>query len=427
MDGAGANKIYKRKLEDRLLKLLDRKEMLGVRGARQVGKTTLLQLLFQKIQNEEKAFINLDLPDMRRALEDDPLNFVRRFKKEGKRLFLFLDEIQRVKNAGEKLKLIYDHFAEDVKVIFSGSSSLELRTNVLPYLVGRLFLFELYSFDFEEFLIARDDGLARVFREKHASVKNFLKGRDEPAPPIFQKELLTHLKDYMIFGGYPEVIKTEGTEEKQLVLKNIYTLYLEKDVVVHFGIKEVERFEDFLKLLAFKTASLMSTSSLASQLNISFYKAEEYLSILKHTYIVQTLRPFHRNLVTELRKTPKIYFLDMGIRNAIINNFSEFETRSDAGALLENFVFRELFTGFEEYKLCYWRTTGKAEVDFVLIRDENTIVPVEVKLTSGRLGRSFYSFLNEYRPERALVITLNEFGKEKRNGCTIYRVPAYYL
>ncbi len=419
------NVVFKRKLEDKINKFLYRREIIGIRGARQVGKTTLLKIIFNKIDGE-KVFMNLDLPDMRRALAENPIDLVKRYKKNGKKLFLFMDEIQRVKNAGESLKIIYDEFP-DVKILFSGSSSLEIKTNILPFLVGRLFLFELYSFDFEEFLMVKDESLAKIFREKNRTLRKFLEGKDEIAPPTFENEFLNYWKEYAVFGGYPEVIKTDDLEEKITILKNIYALYLEKDVVAHFGIEETTKFEDLLKFLAFRTSSILSVSTMASDLNISFRKAEEYINVLRHTYVIHLLRPFHRNLVTELRKASKIYFSDMGLRNAVINNFMSFDTRPDRGVLIENFVFRELLTGFEECTINYWRTTGKAEVDFILRKGEDYIAPIEVKLSRTKLGKSFYSFLKFYKPEKALVITLNEFGKEIREGCTIYRVPVYYL
>ncbi|MFN4133532.1 MAG: ATP-binding protein, partial [Candidatus Hadarchaeales archaeon] len=165
-------KLYKRKLEDVIWKFMKRREILAVRGPRQAGKTTLLKLVEKKVR-QKKAFINLDLPDYRRALEEAPLDLVRRLKGPGEKLVVFLDEVQRVKNAGESLKLIFDE-APDVKLLISGSSSLELKVNVLPPLVGRVLLFELLTFDFEEFLLARDEGLWRVFKEKNTSLKEFI-------------------------------------------------------------------------------------------------------------------------------------------------------------------------------------------------------------------------------------------------------------
>ncbi|MCD6237141.1 MAG: ATP-binding protein [Thermoplasmata archaeon] len=397
--------------------------MIGIKGARQVGKTTLMKMIYDEIK-EDKAFINLDLPDMRRTLEENPLDIIKRYKKEGEKLFLFLDEIQRVRDAGEKLKIIYDE-SSDVKIIFSGSSSLEIKTDILPFLVGRAFIFELYSFDFEEFLSTRDKGLTKVFLDRKKSLEKTLDGNDEPQPPSFQGEFLSMLKEYLIFGGYPEVIKTSDEETKKMILSNIASLYIDKDVVNFFGIKDTLKFEDLLRFLSFRTGSLLAIPSIAETLKTTFKKVEEYLDILSHTYIIRFLRPFHSNLVTELRKTPKFYFLDTGLRNSIINNFNPFDNRTDGGVLLENFIFKELLN-LSDYKINYWRTTGKAEIDFILSRGDR-IIPIEVKLTGGKLGKGFHSFLNIYKPEVAFVITLNEFDVKTINSCTVYKIPAYYI
>jgi predicted AAA+ superfamily ATPase len=415
-------KLYKRKLEEKLLRFMGRREILVVRGPRQAGKTTLLRLLEKKTR-KKKAFVNLDHPQYRRALEESPLDFVRRWKEPGK-MVLFLDEIQRVKNAGESLKLIFDEFPE-VKLVVSGSSSLELKTNVLPMLVGRALLFELLTFDFEEFLLARDPGLCRVFREKHASLWKFIKEGEDPQPPSFTEDFLRLWGEYLVYGGYPEVVKARTEEEKRVVLENVFTLYLEKDLTAFFGIEDTSKFQDFVRALAFNTSSLLSLSSLASDLKLGYRRAEEFLEILRHTYIVSWLKPFSRNLITELRRVPKVYFLDLGLRNASLGNFSGFETRTDRGALAENFLFRELVQA-EGFRLHYWRTTGGAEIDFVL-EGGGGIFPIEVKLGGGGLGKGFHSFLKAYRPERALIATLGDFGKQKVSGTTVYRVPLFYF
>jgi len=408
--------FYKRKLEEKIKKFLHRKEILGIRGARQVGKTTLLRMIANSLE-DEKIFVNLDIMDNRKTFEENPIDFVKRFKKEGKKLYLFFDEIQRVKNAGEKLKIIYDEFP-GVKIFISGSSSLEIKTNVLP--------FELYTFDFEEFMLTKDKGLAKILGEKIKSVKRFLEGKDEPSLPSFKQEFLTYWKEYAIFGGYPEVVKAKEIEEKIMLLKNIYNLYIEKDVVNFFRIEETTKFENFTKALAFNIASMLNLNSLASDVRISYKRAEEFLEILQHSYIIRLVKPFHKNLVTELKKSQKIYFLDLGLRNAVINNFIDFDSRDDRGKLMENFVFRELITNFEEYKINYWRTTGKAEIDFVLSKDES-LIPIEVKLSGNKLTRGFYSFLRSYNPERALIITLDKFQQQKVNNTLIYWVPVFYL
>ncbi|PKM91866.1 MAG: hypothetical protein CVU81_03570 [Euryarchaeota archaeon HGW-Euryarchaeota-1] len=158
---------------------------------------------------------------------------------------------------------------------------------------------------------------------------------------------------------------------------------------------------------------------------MSHRDAETYLNVLQATHIISLVLPFYKNLTTELKKNPKLYFLDLGIRNAVLNNFSPFDNRSDRGTLSENFVFRQLVSSYD-FKINFWRTTGKAEVDFILTKGDK-VIPVEVKLTKGNLGKSFHSFLDAYNPKRALVVTLNEFGQKKVKNTIVYFVPIYYF
>jgi len=236
--------LIRRELGDKIKKFIERREIIGIRGARQTGKTTLLKMIEEELSGN-KVFIDLYLPDYRKTFEENPIDFVKRFKKEGK-LFLFLDEVQKVKDAGEKLKIIYDNF-QDIKIFISGSSSLELKTKILPELVGRIFLFTLYTFNFYEFLLAKDEGLAKIVKEKRESLKKFLEGEDDVAQPSFQEEILKYWKEYVVFGGYPEVAKASNVEEKITILKNIFALYIEKDITGFFGITDTSKFEELGK------------------------------------------------------------------------------------------------------------------------------------------------------------------------------------
>jgi len=415
--------LIKRELEDKIKKFIERREIIGIRGARQTGKTTLLKMIEEQIEGN-KVFIDLYLPEYRKTFEENPLDFVKRFKNEGK-LFLFLDEVQKAKDAGEKLKIIYDNFS-DIKIFISGSSSLELKTKILPELVGRLFLFSLYTFNFYEFLLARDESLAKILKEKRESLRRFLEDEDEISPPSFQEEIIGYWKEYVVFGGYPEIVKAKNNEERITILKNIFNLYIEKDITGFFGITDTSKFEELVKSLSFNISKILSISSLSSELKIGYENVEKYLEILKHTYVIHLVRPFHKNLVTEIRKSPKVYFLDIGLRNCSIDNFMEFDKRVDKRELSENFVLRELITNFDDWKINFWRTTGKAEVDFVIGKNEK-IVPIEVKLSGEKLGKGFYSFLKAYEPEKALIASLDTFEKKRVNNTLIQRIPIYYF
>jgi hypothetical protein len=418
-----AKGLIDRDLTKTLHSLMDRREILLVRGPRQAGKTTLLRMLESSVpKGKDSVFLNMELPDFRREFARDPLAFARRFRKE-RPLVMFMDEIQACKDAGPGLKLIYD--TEKIKMVVSGSSTMELGANVLPSLVGRAFPFELLTFGFGEFLRARDEGLARIFYDGRRAVSRFLEGGPAPKEPPFPDEFRKHLEEYLVLGGYPSAVLAKRPDEPQLVLNSIRAIYLEKDISSIFRIRDSALFEDFARALAFSAPTVLNVSEMAGPLGISHSTAMEFLAILENTYIIALLRPYHKNLVTELRKARRICFLDSGLRNSLIGNFTEFGHREDRGKLLENYVFRELRDSFAGWELKYWRTTAKAEVDFVLVRGERP-VPVEVKL-GGRPGRSFWSFCDAYKPDRALVVTLDSFSVEKKNGTRVCHLPAFCL
>jgi len=418
-----AKGLVERDLAEVLRKLLDRREIRFVRGPRQAGKTTLLRMLESSVRKgRDCVFLNMELPDYRREFAKDPLAFADRFRKDRPPV-MFLDEIQSCDGAGPGLKLIYDN--RDVKMVVSGSSTMDLGQRVMPSLVGRAFPFELLTFGFGEFLRANDTGLARLFYNARSEVRGFVEGGGAPKEKPFQGELQKLLEEYLVLGGYPGAVLAGRRGEPELVLNSIRAIYLEKDISSIFRIRDSALFEDFARALAFAAPTVLNVSDVAGQLGLSHPTALEFLSILENTYIIALLRPYHRNLVTELRKARRICFLDGGLRNSLIGNFTCFARREDRGKLLENYVFRELRDAFGGWELKYWRTTGKAEVDFVLVRGE-TVVPVEVKL-GGKPGRSFWSFCDAYRPRRALVVTLDRFGVERRGGTTVCHLPAVWL
>ena len=173
---------------------------------------------------------------------------------------------------------------------------------------------------------------------------------------------------------------------------------------------------------------MINFESLSNQTNSYFKEITHLIDVLDQTYIIRLIRPFHKNLVTELRKNPKVYFLDYGLRNYSINNFNPLEKRGDAGKLAENFVFNEMKLIGENLFLNFWRTTAKAEVDFIF--SNGGILPIEVKFEEfrkERIGRSLYSFINNYSPKFAVVATKNFWGERNFNGTKVKFIPIPYL
>jgi predicted AAA+ superfamily ATPase len=425
------NPIFPRDIEPNLLKWIDRREAYAIKGPRQSGKTTLLKILEDSLARKgvSTVFLNFEDPDILEAFETNPKEYIRSFlTKEGKYSFL-MDEYHYVKDSGKKLKLLYDTF-ENSKFIVTGSSSLELAGAMAKFLVGRVFFFELFPFSFHEFLAAKNLRLAKIYEEKNKMIKEFLSsGKAEVEKDIFLKEFAPFFSQYVIFGGYPAVIKSDDSETKRMILKNIYDTYVSKDVVEFLKVTDAMKYRHVVRVLAVLIGNLINYSEVGSTSQTYYKELKRMISILTETYIISLLKPFYRNPITELRKVPKVYFFDLGLRNYIIDNFNPLDKRTDSGALIENFVFLRLKNSFPEAAVNYWRTISKAEVDFVLrIGDE--IIPIEVKYQSLRkpkVSRSMRSFAKSYKTKRTLILTKDFWGKVKINDTTILFVPACYL
>ncbi len=413
---------YPRKIDENLEKWVDRKEIILIKGPRQSGKTTVLKYLQEKLGGQ---YVTLEDQEMLQSIENNPKEFVKRYIENEKNL-LFIDEAQYSKNAGKTIKLIYDLYSDKIKLFITGSGSFDIKVEIGKHLVGRAVYFELRPLDFEEFLLWNAKDLHKIFTDYKKSVQNFLLEKEETieTEPVFQQEFKSLLQEYLLFGGYPAIVKEKDTEVKIELLKNLTRTYLEKDVFFFFNILHLEKFKNVLNYLSFNNGSLLEISSIMRELHMDFKTIENYLSILSNTSIISLLSPYYKNLTTELKKAKKIYFNDLGLRNSILNNFLVLESRIDKGTILENFIFNELKNHFEG-KFNYWRTTGKAEVDFILHID-SSIVPIEVK-SQTKSGKSFLSFINLYKPKRAVVFTEKEFSVKQIENTKVGFIPYYFI
>jgi len=424
------NETFPRDILADLTKWLDRREAYAIKGPRQSGKTTLLKILQEKLKGKKVVFLNFEDPDVVEAFETSPKEYIKSFIVTDDKYYFLMDEYHYVKNPGKNLKLLYDTF-EKAKFIVTGSSSLELSGAMAKFLVGRVFFFELLPFNFHEFLTAKNPRLANIYKEKNNQVKQFLLNGTiaSTGEDIFQKEFTPLLNEYLTFGGYPAVIKTQDFETKRAILKNIYDTYVSKDVIEFLKISDAFKYRCIVKALAALTGKLLNYNELSSTCQSYYKEVKRTISILSETYIIQLIQPFHKNPITELKKNPKTYFLDLGLRNYIINNFNPLEKRTDAGALIENFVLLCLKNAFPDKTINFWRTTAKAEVDFILRLDDE-LIPIEAKyqtLQKPKISRSLRSFIKTYKPKRALVVTKNFCSHEKVENSTIMFVPAHYI
>lgn len=419
-------KLFPRDIFPMLIKWLERREAYVIKGPRQSGKTTILKILKEKIKRNV-VFLNFEDPDVLEAFETAPKEYIQSFLLTKAKYYFLMDEYHYVKEPGKKLKLLYDIF-ENVKFILTGSSSLELKEAMAKFLVGRVFFFELFPFNFHEFLVAKELRLGRIYEERNKEIREFLfNNKIKIKKDIFLKEFSSLFNEYVIFGGYPAVLCAKDKETKRFILKNIYDTYISKDIIEFLKFSDVFRYRNVVKRLAILVGGLVNYNDICSECQTYYKELRKILSMLTETYIIKLIQPFHMNPTTELKKIPKIYFFDLGLRNYVINNFNHIEKRVDKGVLVENFVFLSLKNFSEEIN--YWRTIGKAEVDFVIKVGEETI-PIEVKFQKfqkPKISRSLRNFIKTYKPKKALVATNNFWYKAKIDGTTILFAPVFYL
>jgi len=352
-------------------------------GARQSGKTTLLK---EMAKLRESNYVMFDDPDARDMFDEDVKKFEFQYV-QGHDLTV-LDEVQYCKNPGEKLKYLVD---SGYKLWLTSSSEIILGKDVLSHLVGRVSVLRLYPFSLSEFLIARDQ------------------------KALTEKILERNVWEHMTYGGYPQVVLTESTEMKQVLLKSLHETLLLKDVARTFSIDDIGALERCTRYFAETVGGLVSYDGVANALDISFPTLKKYIDALEKSYLIVQVKPFYTNKVKEIVKQPKIYFLDTGMRNAIVNRFD----LTPQGSIFENYVLAELLKAGHKPK--YWRTKSKAEVDFVLESGSQTI-PIEVKSSgmAGSITKSLRSFIETYEPEKAFVVFYKgEKATKTINGCQV--------
>ncbi len=186
--------------------------------------------------------------------------------------------------------------------------------------------------------------------------------------------------------------------------------------------------KNIILLCANQIGNVLEYSSLMSDSATYFKKLKNYLAILEETYIICRLKPFFTNITSEVKKNPKVFFIDNGLRNSVVNNFNPLNARSDSGSLVENTIFSMLLKN-KFSNMRYWRTISKAEVDFIF-QFEGQIYPVEVKyskMKSPLFGRSFINFVKKYKPKRGLILTKNFWALEKIENIQVLFAPVWFL
>lgn len=416
-------KYKHRLLLDKLKKGFKNNRIIIVVGSRQVGKTVLIKMYKSLISRGWRQFyfnlediINLGLcqsiDNLKSYLRDNGVNI------EKERTFLIIDEFQYIKNATKLFKMIYDIFPL-VKILASGSSSIEIQKHLKESLAGRKKVYNLFTLSFEEFMIFRN-GTKHLQYEKLDS-----QSASQALIEMYNKD---YLEDYLVYGGYPKVVLLHNKRERTEELQDIYNSYIQKDIKSLIRGENISAYNNLVKVLASQIGNLLNINELSNTLKIERRQILKYLNILEQTFIIKLLRPFHSNRRTEVSKMPKLYFLDTGIVNFALGNFGQIGYRLNMGSYIENFIFDEIMKYKPiHYEVYFWRTKLGTEIDFIL-QGNDELVPVEVKwqnITKSIIPKNFTSFFNTHRNiKRAVIITRDLCTKIRNKGKTVYFIPA---
>lgn len=360
------NKLYKGKV-------------IVILGARQVGKTTLLKQMLRG--GDDVLWLNGDEMDVQRLFDNASAD--RLLSEFGGKRVVVIDEAQRIKDIGLRLKLVADSDS-NVQVVATGSSAFELANKVNEPLTGRKWEYRMFALSYGE-MVAH-----------HGKMK--------------ENRLLPQR---LLYGYYPEVVTSEGSEIE--TLKLLTDAYLYKDILSWENIKHPDKLQTLLQALAFQVGSQVSFNELGRMCSMDSKTVERYVNLLEQCYIIFRLPSYSRNLRHELKSSRKIYFYDNGIRNAVIADFRPVEVRQDVGALWENFLIAErmkhnAYSG--RWANCYfWRTKQQHEVDY-LEEGNGHLSAFEMKWNPAAKAKVPKSFVEAYPESDFRVVTpdnLSEF------------------
>jgi len=376
--------------------------------------------------------------------EKKPISFINSWISNSEKInYLLIDEFQYAKDGGQKLKFVHDTL-KNVKIIITGSSSLEIVSKVKSFMTGRLLTFNMYPFNFNEFLRFKDRRLEKIYCDNTFKIDeiifnpdNYKKGLSKEVSDnlpsgkdMYFEEFYELFNEYCIWGGYPSVIMSSVKDEKRKVLSEIFNSYILYDIKGLLELNTERELFLLAQILAAQIGSIAVYNNLSIASGLIYRKLIEHLNVLKSTFIIKEVRPYFINKQKELTKNPKIYFLDNGFRNYLIENYNSLNLRPDSGQIFEQYVFirlNEICSG--KGALHFWRTKAGAEVDFIFLRG-NDIVPIEVKLTEFNkpvITKSLASFINIFNPKTAFVVNKNFWGKSVVSNTKVIFIPVYYL
>lgn len=360
-------------------RLQTRNKLLIIYGPRQAGKTTLLKKIQSGLESEKRIkYLNCDIEQDRDQIDTDSLITLKNATQNQD--MLLIDEAQRLKDPGLTLKIIYDNIP-DLRVIATGSSSFELKNRLSDALTGRYFSFSLYPLSWLEVVQHVTDGKDDYSRRVHAD---------------------KILDDFLLYGFYPDVIVEPNISNKQMILSEILDSSLFKDILEFQRIKGSRMISSLCQVLSYQIGSIVNEHELSKRLEIDRKTVQHYLDLLEQTFVIFRVHPFSQNPRREIGRGYKVYFTDLGIRNALIGDFNPIKVRSDIGGLWENFIISERIKiiknqiGLPNYH--FWRSYRGSEIDWLEKPLNKDFQAYELKYGDGGIskGARLYAESNQY-------------------------------
>lgn len=367
-----------RELSENILKKIQPNKVVIVFGARRVGKTVLVKEILDKIEEPVLVLNGEDINVHDRLA----IRTVENYKQLlGSYKLLYIDEAQKIPEIGLKLKLMVDEI-QGLRIIIAGSSSFDINRDAGEPLTGRKYSFNLYT----------------LSEREYNQIENSISKIDK-------------VRERLIYGNYPELLHLPDRDDKIDYLNEMVSSYLLKDILVYENIKNSQKIFNLLRLIAFQIGGEVSMQELGKQLSISKNTVEKYLDLLSKVYILHKVEGFSRNLRKEITKNSRWYFLDNGIRNAVIANFNPIESRNDIGQLWENYMISERIK-YQEYKRIssnnyFWRTYEQQEIDWVEERD-GSLFGYEFKWKESK-SKIPSQWKNAYPDSSFEIIDVNNF------------------
>ena len=324
-------------------------------GARQVGKTSLMESVEVK---GKKIFLNGQDPEIAELFQKLSVieQYLKAYLDKNLKGYLMLDEFQYISGISTMMKLLTDKHPS-LKILCSGSSSLDILQEVEESLAGRVRTIEVSSLSFEEYILFKDEKLYQLYQ-------GFDDNTESSALTVPLSNLFT---EYLIYGGLPRAALLASPEDKVAVLDDIYTTYLLKDVRNYVDNEFIVGFNKMLRILALQIGNMININGLSVETGVPYKKCEEYIYLLEQMYIIKMIEPYESNRRKSIVKMKKVFFCDIGLRNMIAKNFNDIDFREDKGYIFENYVMQELWRNKQAGgMLQFFRTSDGAEVDFVL-------------------------------------------------------------